>query len=406
VDEIDLIDKDSIILQYIKCRKNMFAITLWKPGMSALSNLVTQLEREGEVYYIKTINLTKNGLRNLMFCYYDDFTNEAAFTFIEKKLQYIDAINDNNPVCLILFDNTQNKRLSGQGSPYKKYLRDLVMTHISVDKEKYRGNDIMHINDYFYQTIEYSQMILNENSISLLNTQICKNYLMTGFETANLKMQTLRSVLYSNLSLLEIDRFIAMGGTVFYAEGIRTFNDIDAIFIDNEPNNSTNLVMFVDKYFSNKSTKFYFLDAAIQGSTLWNTSWADKDKKILEFLKIDTYKNLVLDPRNFFYFQGIKLVTFEYEMIRKLIRNRTEDHVDFMMINILYPEIIQDYVKVQSDPPFFIIADKYKQIAGQFDDRYPEIKLKILNRRYTKEQIDDAKKSHLAGLFEKFFSKK
>lgn len=38
-----------------------------------------------------------------------------------------------------------------------------------------QGNDLIHINDYFYQTIEYCQLILNSNSIYLLNNRIYEN---------------------------------------------------------------------------------------------------------------------------------------------------------------------------------------------------------------------------------------
>ena len=421
IDDILPVDRDSIMLQYLKCRKNTVAITLWKPGMTALNKLVDFLEKNGEVYYIKTINLTKKGLQNLMFAYYDEFSYGTAQKFIDKKLEYVDVTDDNNPVCFILFDNTLNKQISGQGAPFKQYLRKLIMSFVDSDSnntpnsddsnndKKYRGNDMMHINDYFYQTIEYSQIILNDNTIDLMNKQESMNYQLPDFSESNLKMQTFRNVLYKTMSLLEIDRMITVGGTIFYAHGVRSFNDIDAILIDNQPNNSTHLVNLVDKYFSDKRTKFFFLDAAIQGSTMWNDSWTRKDTKILDFLEINNYKDLVLDPNNHFYFQGIKMATLEYEMLRKLIRNRTEDHVDFMMLNLLYPQIIKDYVTLKNvnaavlnatnktdatsivyginDSPYFIIADKYTDIAGDFDDRFPESKIKILKRRYTTDQI-------------------
>lgn len=413
IDDILPIDRDSIMLQYLKCRKNTVAITLWKPGMSALDKLISFLEENGEVYYIKTISLTRKGLKNLMFAYYDEFSYGTAQKFIDKKLEYVDVVDDNNPVCFILFDNTLNKRISGQGAPFKQYLRNLIIDLVDSDnknEKEYRGNDMMHINDYFYQTLEYAQIILNENTIEFMNTQETMNYQLKDFNEANLKMQTLRNILYKTMSLLEIDRMINMGGVVFYAYGVRAFNDIDAILIDNRPHesgdntSSTHLVKLVETNFSNKRTRFYFLDAGIQGSSMWNESWTKKDTIILNFLKIDNSKDLVLDPNNHFYFQGIKMVTLEYEMLRKLIRNRTEDHVDFMMLNLMYPEIIKDYVTL-NDPmvdtsstiistkitnkhsPYFIIADKYIDIAGEFDDRFPESKIKILKRRYTTDQI-------------------
>ncbi|VBB18493.1 glycosyltransferase [Yasminevirus sp. GU-2018] len=403
IDSIDPDDRDCVALQYIKCRKNTFAITLWRPAIPALNKFVELLEREGEVYYIKTVSFTRDGLRNLLCWYYDDFSTESALRFIESKMQYIDTTDDNNPVCMILFDNTHNKRISGQAASFKQYLRKMVMEYSGVDPTKYRGNDMMHINDHFYQTVEYSQLLLNDNSIEVINKQDTRAYLNPDFTLSNLKMQTLRNVIYSNMSLLEMDRLITVGGTVFYAHGMRSFNDVDAILIGNEPNVSTHLIEVVERHFSNRSTKFYFLDAGIQGSKSWNDSWTKKDQKIMDFLKIDNFKDLTLDPKNFFYFQGIKMVTLEYEMIRKLIRNRTEDHVDFMMMNLLYKPVVTNYVTLLDvfEPPYFSFNPKYKNIVGDYDDRFPGSKLKILKRRYTTDQINKVQNDER---FRKFFN--
>lgn len=420
IDKINATDRDQIVLEYLKCRPKTFVITLWKPAIEGLDKFVELLEKNGEVYYIKTVTLSKQGLRNLLFWYYDDFTYTERLNFIEKKMEYIDVTEENNPICYILFDNVNDKHLSGQGSQFKRELRDRIMEFSGLSKDKYRGNDLLHVNDYFYQTIEYSQLLLNKNSINVLNNQNCRAIATDNFVVANLKMQTLRKIVYSDMSLLEVDRMLTMGGTVLYSYGIRAFNDVDAILIDIEPSSSQRLTQIVENLFSNKGSKFFFLDAGIQGSSGWNESWTKKDKKILDFLGIETFKDLVLDPANFFYHQGMKMVSLDYEMIRKLMRNRTEDHVDFMMINLLQPKMIDGYVKLtdqyikpaedrdtinvstssvvsstqgsseyqENDNEFFKINKKYASVVGPYDDRFPGSKMKILKRRYSREQIE------------------
>lgn len=394
IDEINSADRDSIMLQYVKCRPKTFIITLWKPAIESLDKIIDLLEKNGNVYYIKTISLTRQGLNNLLFWYYDDFTYTERLNFIGKKMDYIDVVDDNNPVCYILFDNINDKKLSGQNSDFKKELRTKIMEFSGLDKDKYRGNDLLHINDYFYQTIEYSQLILNQNSIDVLNRQVCQSFISDNFTVPNLKIQTLRKNIYSEMSLLEIDRMIILGGTVFYAYGVRAFNDIDSIIIDIKPNRSYNLDKIVDN-------GFYFLDIGIQGTESWNDEWTKKDANILEFLHIDTFKDLVLDPNNFFYHQGLKIVSLDYEMVRKLIRNRTEDHVDFLMINLLNPQIIEPYITIDDDDNF-IVNDTYKSISGPADKRFPEAKYKIIKRRYSKDQIEKVENNKT---FKKFIEK-
>ena len=84
-------------------------------------------------------------------------------------------------------------------------------------------------------------------------------------------------------------------------------------------------------------------------------------------------------------------------MIRKLIRNRTEDHTDFLMINLLFPDIIKNYIKIndnyskESNNNFFIVNKKYENIIGKYDNRFLNKRMEFINRRYSTEQIDSVK---------------
>lgn len=397
-------DKDSIITQYIKCKPNSYIITIWKPAYNGIDKFINLLEEHGKILYVKTLSLSKNGLRNLMFWYYDDFNYADTVHFIDKKLEYVDTKEDNNPVCVIVFENIHNKKLSGQKAEFKEFLRTKLLDFSDLDKTKYWGNDIMHINDYFYQTIEYSQLLFNQNSLNVLEKQDCTNFLTFNFLPSNLKMQTLRKTLYSNISLLELDRMITLGGCSLYAHGARSFGDIDSVFIDSR-NKAPQLDKFVDDNFGNKSTKIKFMDSSVIGSSSWHDSWTIKNKIITNKMNIDNFNDMVLDPKNFFYHQGIKFVTLEFELLRKLNRNSVTDHIDFIMINLLYPELIKDYVilqnndedidfdkynKIDSDK-YFMYNNKYMDIVGKFDDRFKNVKLKKLTARYSKKQIEFVK---------------
>lgn len=402
IDDMKENDRDTIALQYTKCRKTAHVITLWRPAIPALNNLIKILETDGIVYYVKTINISRNGIKNLLFSYYDDMGDVSILGFIENKLKYIETEDNDNPVCIILFDNVNHKPISGQASQYKRYLHDMILKYLNHDPKKYTEGDMIHVNDYFYQTIEYCQLILNANSIDVLNEQDCNNYTTDEFVQSKLKMQTLRRVLYSDTSLLELDRFIALNEVVFFAYGIRGFNDINSVLIDIIPNTSSHLVENIAKKFIHESTKFYFFDLGIQGTDYWKDTWDEKDKNILEILEIDNFKDLVLDPKYHFYFQGIKFVTLEFEIIRKLMRNRSHDHVDFLMMCILYKNIISKYMTCtnSNEPPFFRPNTKYKSIIGEYVNTHRKMKDKILRRLYTDAQIVRA---HNDPIFDKYF---
>lgn len=418
IDDISPIDRDTIILEYIKSRPSMYVITIWPVGMSGVEKLIEYLEKEGNVCYVKMLSLSHSGMRNIIYSYYDEFSNGNSFA--EKKAGYTIINNDNNPVCVIFFDNIYNKPISGQSALFKEYIRKMVVDivdtantadNIQDHNIKFRGNDMIHVNDYFYQTVEYSQLILNENSIDLLNNQNISSYHIKEFALANLKFQTLRNVTYSNFSLLEIDRLLNIGGVMLYSYGIRSFNDIDMLTIDIEPNKSPQFDSNITKYFTDNKSKIFFLDASIDKKQI--ERWWEKDKKIFSYLKIADYIEATLNPSYHYYFQGMKIIIPDCEFLRKLVRNRTEDHVDFIMLGLLYPNIVSSYFSLKSvddfgkntdtninyNSPYFIFNEKYKDIVGNHDTRLSDKKHNILIRRYTNEQIYEAKKDPRFSIF-------
>lgn len=401
-DSINPIDRDAIMLQYIKCRKDCFMISIWKPAISGLNKFIDYLESVGNIYYVKTISFTKKALRNLLFWMYDDFTYTARLEFIEKKLDYIDTLDENNEATFILFDNVMGHKLAGQGSSFKTELRAKLLEFANLDTKKYRGNDVIHINDYFYQTIEYSQIILNDNTLDMIGHQDCRMFIKDElYLLTNLKIQTFRKIIYSNLSLLEIDRMIIMGGYVLYSYGIRPFTDVDAFVIKNaDSDKSTRLISFVETNFVIEDSKLYFCDMGIQGSKYWRESWDIKNQKVYDFFNLANSAEMILDPKNFCFNQGFKVTTIDYEIIRKLMRNRTQDHVDLIMMSIIDEDLIKKYLEPKTEHhgddlnKYFNISDEAKLILGEYQENSKK-KWSILHDKYSKNSINMAKNNDL-----------
>ena len=116
-----------------------------------------------------------------------------AIDFIKEKLVYSHVTDENNPVTFIFFDNIKKLQIAGQNSKDKRMLRNKLLDILNMNNDKnIRGNDIIHINDYFYQTIEYSQMILNKNTLQVLKDQNIEKMINGFFSDSNLKYQTFR----------------------------------------------------------------------------------------------------------------------------------------------------------------------------------------------------------------------
>lgn len=226
-DNIDISTREFIITQYIKCMPNTFILTLWMP--IDINKFIKILEKNGNIYYRKTISLTHKALKNLMFWTYDEFTYGSRLKHINKKLKAM-KIKDTHKITVIIFDNIHNKDISGRNSKFKQYLYREFNIHL---KNKTSNDTLLHINDYFYQTVEMTELLFNSNSIDILHKQDCNKLVDSKMVISNVKFQTYRHILYKNFSLLEQDRILCTNLNK-YTKTKHPFTNIDITTNDNK----------------------------------------------------------------------------------------------------------------------------------------------------------------------------
>lgn len=369
--------RDFIMLEYAKCRMNMFILTLWPlvNDIEKTNQFVKYLETIGSVPYVKTVSLNKNAIKNLMFWMYNEFNFQTRLDFIKDKMKYSNVLDENNSVTFIFFDNIKHMKISGQNAPDKRVLRSKLLELYSLDKkEGIRGNDVLHINDYFYQTVEYSQMILNKNSMDLLSKQNINRLTCGFFSDSNLKMQTFRKFLYENFSLLDMNRIVIIGGVILYAHGLRKFTDIDAIFTSIGKDNTEYEKYLESIIYDNcvkKETKIKFVDLNKELSSHWRGNLTSKNQEIFDENNIKNTIDLVTNPRHHVYFQGIKIYTMASEVVRKCLRirdsnsfNREKDLMDFIMISNLDDGLISSMISYDKDKKELHFNGNFSKLAG------------------------------------------
>jgi glycogenin glucosyltransferase len=371
--------RDAIMLEYAKCRPDMFVLTLWplaNNNTEKVNSFIKYLESVGSVPYVKTVSLNKNAIKNLMFWMYNEFNFQAKLDFIKEKLSYANVLDENNSVTFIFFDNIKKLKISGQNAPDKRVLRDKLLKELGLhDDKNIRGNDVLHINDFFYQTVEYAQMILNKNTLELLANQDVNRLATSFFSNSNLKMQTFRKFIYSNFSLLDINRIVIIGGVLLYAYGIRVFTDIDSIFTSIGKDNTEYEKYLESIIFDNcikKDTKIKFVDLNKENSSHWRETLTEKNQKIFDENNIKSTIDLITNPRHHLYFQGIKIYTMGSEIIRKFLRirdsnsfNREKDLMDLTMINLLNDGLISGFVTLDKNSNELVFNDKYNKVVGE-----------------------------------------
>jgi hypothetical protein len=323
---------DHIVSEYIRFRENTFVITLWPNAtkMNNINKLLELLYEHGHVYYIKKINLHRTAAQNLIYQLYSDTHRLSTLDKIKEKLDYIgwekDAVMS---IKVIVFEHNSTVPISGSMAPLKQMIRDIFVKNQK--GTKLRGDDFVHINDNFFQTIEYTKIFFNKNSLKALHFQDLNNHLDKSMGKGRVYMNTVKKWIIENVHPYDQDRFIFMGSTVLYAYGIRVCRDVDGLVSPRPELNDSKTPFFLEKIrksFYEKSSKFFFADIGVQDTALWKNSWDVKDKKWFDLIGIKHRDELIFDPKNYFYFNGIKMVTLLINVKRRVLRKKVTDYGD------------------------------------------------------------------------------
>jgi hypothetical protein len=327
---------DRIIFEYIKFRPNTFCLTIWPYAKKELTPLFGFLENYGHVYYVKSIQLNYNAALNLIYQLYSDTKRFPTIQKLQEKLEYLGWKKDETKtIRVVFFENTSKEVISGSQAALKTKIRNELLKYS--DNKNLRGDDLIHINDLFYQTIEYSKIYLHNNTLKFLKKQNLERLLDSKLDSGRLYLNTVKSWFIDNILLADYDRFLFFGSTVLYAYGLRNCRDVDGMVYGSEDMDTPNLVKKTAEFFHDRQTKFFFGSLGIMNTEYWKTEWNTKDEKWLKMMNVTHKDQLIFDPEHHFYFNGIKLMTIKNETIRKFLRRKPQDYADMIeMQNILH----------------------------------------------------------------------
>lgn len=276
INEFD-VNHDFIMTYYVQCRNKCTIII----NQSEID--IKDLSAYGNIYYYKKITLTKHGINNLFYVLNTNLTYNA-------RIDLIKSLNLNTDIFIYVLDVIDNHKLN----------------HI---KTKF---NILMLSETFYQTVLFAQYLFSHTSIKFLEIAELNN----NWYEANIKLNTFKKIIYLNMDLKELNNLLLISGSVLQAYGLRSAFDIDAIVIDSKLDNNK-LLDFIN---SNIKDFPFITDVGIMKTSLWRDTWTDKNDQILKSIGINNIYDLVLDPSNYFYYNGIKHANINFEIAKKLQR--------------------------------------------------------------------------------------
>lgn len=402
---------EDMLLQFIKCRPNMKVITIW-PSINYNEHkkeLGEILEENGDIYYVKEIGLDYWEAMSLIYQLYLTTDRNKTISHLNYNVTQKgwDAKNPNlkKNINIIFYEHKKGGEISGHESEFKTQLRSLWKTN------SIRPYDILHINDYFQETIDYAGLYLNANSLNLLKKQNIKELIkITQFKQI-VYINTLKKTLYQNFSQDDIIRFIFYSSIILFLYGLRRFNDIDGYIY---PLKNAKFDKKYNELFDVSSNSFIpFLDISYQNSKAFEDYIQIFLNKVAFIYDKIKYEDVVFDPKYHFYFYGIKFQLIEFEIIKRIYRFRPACFADLIVIKerlnypIMFPSIpkqIKHYYKNMVDKDYIIktIGFYLKKNYG-INKTYQEIEAMISNFEIT-SNIDNKNINKDINFFKKIFN--
>jgi hypothetical protein len=270
---------DFAILEFLLITNNNFLAVIWPSA----DKKIDYLKEFDNLIYEKKIKFNPRGAQSFVAQVYKK--HEWVGSFEEGYGGVLNKVNetfrDFSPLHLIFFKATSLKDVL----KIKRKLRNIF------DIEK----SSIHITDNDEETNELSKIVLNKNSLHFLNFALPQKY-PSVLRTINLFKE------YLIVNNLNFNNVAISGDYVLTIYGMKNYKEINFLTLDNK--------IVKSKYFKNQNNE----------SDHYN-------KEISE---------LIYNPENYFYFQGLKFVSLENIILFKSNRNIGFDELDVKLIQKLF----------------------------------------------------------------------
>jgi len=337
---------DIIISEYIKCFLNNNIIVLYpnalKKDKKIKENFFKVLNKNGNIYYVKSIKINYYHAYNILFNLYAHTNRMKTNSQIVYKLNRlgfnIDILEDQEILIVVYQHLNKDQSINGSTSPFKTLLReiflneDLKITKIAPESDNYpRGYDYLHVNDSFQECINYGYLFLHKNTIDFVKHQ--HSWRLMLLTKGQILFNKFCKILFL-LPLAERNKIMLMSSSVLFSYGIRNMNDIDGIVTDDININKK----IVDNFQKNEIDIYYGKINNIK-DIIPNIEillgWENELNRRAMLFGASNYNELINNPIHHYYFMGVKMLKLDYDIIIRKSRKRPAQLTDLLIINRL-----------------------------------------------------------------------
>lgn len=299
---------DVVATKFVEYADNVHMAFLWPTAKGNDKEIEKVIPN---IVYRKEMTLTPNGAHNLLsqIYYGEEWLGSVEDDFRGSKGKLVECFKTFEPLRIIAFQaNSLDDVLK---------IKDKVREIFNVGKHS------IHITDTKEEAIRVARVVFNDNSIHFLNYAKPNRYIST-----HTKIDKFKEFIVKNE--LDVNDVVLDSGIVLSAYGLRESSDIDYFVDDNEK-----------LKYHNEELEYH-----------------DEELEYHDEEKLE----LIYNPKNYFYFNDFKFISFN--QLYKMKQNRAEekDKNDFKMMEAL------------------IENDRFKKIVNKWKQNIYYAKIKIKSK--------------------------
>jgi hypothetical protein len=312
VDDDDVYQNE-LLLNYVKCRPNIKVLTVFPINSNDID-----FNDKYHVYAKKTIKLNFKSAKALVYQLFSLSKTMKNKNDIEKYVKLMGFTSDLSDVNIYIFEEKEGEIFN------EKIFDDLNLS-----------STFCVCSTNFIESINFSMIYFNKNSLNLLNDMLLDRYLDRSFNKSRVVVNTLKKVMMvRKLTLLEQTKVIVLAGTVLASYGLRPGTDLD-IYISKFPEKTDDITITkIKDLLLNKNEKLFFIDA-YHPKFDWPEFWNEWHPIWANTFGAKNMLQCGIDPNFHYYFCGVKHIILEAEINRRNIRGRPAAVTDLIMINKL-----------------------------------------------------------------------
>ena len=364
-------DIDNFILHALKYYDNLNSFVIFgKNKEESYKYYIDNYSKDYSIYGIKYLSLKSSLIHKIMYQLLFPRmifkTKNDLYNYIQEKYNFLHNYKDKNIdiTLLILCKKDLKKKY-----PLNDVIDENFCVYIPNTKE-----EIWHTASLFF----------SHSTLSFLEKQNFDFFLIKELEPSKKMFLKYRTWLNNNVDMNDNSQFLLYSSVILYLLGHRSMNDLD-LYVHNI---SPELQEKVNEFSTN--TDFNYIDYSVKNTEKWPRHWDTWLDEWAQKCGAKYFEEILGNPKYHFYFLGVKIISLECDVERRLHRCRPRAVADLIALrkrysyNVIIPPISeksQQYVSIidksEDDVNELIkkggiLNEKNKEVCIEYDTDIPK----------------------------------